>query len=325
MLQSILDKRPADVARIALVASGAVLLAACANKAKEQIGPDLGSQSVSPVDAGPNPTLDAELPDAGVVPGECTRAQGLPGPKMVEVRSAGGPSYCIDSTEVTQGQYADFVKAKGGAMDGAPADMSGQPAECAFNTRYTAGWPDDEPASCRWTYVAFDPQGGHPDYPVGCVDWCDAYMYCKWAGKRLCGEIGGGSVSTANDTNARYSQWYNACSEGGATAYSYGNAYDPSLCQAASVPDASGTFPNHPAAETPQCHGTTSPFDQIFDMSGNLGEWTDACETQSVGTAGWCLAAGLTRADPPSWRCDAGDLMTRDDKNPQVGFRCCLD
>lgn len=35
------------------------------------------------------------------------------GPNMVEVSTPGGVKYCIDRTEVTQAQYAEFLKAPG--------------------------------------------------------------------------------------------------------------------------------------------------------------------------------------------------------------------
>jgi hypothetical protein len=101
---------------------------------------------------------------------------------MVEVTSASG-RYCIDSTEVTNAHYAAFL-----AMSPTPS----------------SGWP------------APVDQGRHP---VTFVDWCDAFAFCRWAGKRLCGKIGDGANAPADLANAAKSQWFNACTAGGTKAY----------------------------------------------------------------------------------------------------------
>jgi formylglycine-generating enzyme required for sulfatase activity len=245
---------------------------------------------------------------------------------MVSVPTPGGTSFCIDTTEVTQGEYAAFLASKGGTMDGVPADMSGQPSNCEFNTRYAAAHPDDIPASCRSTLEAFDPTGRHANYPVGCIDWCDAYMYCEWAGKRLCGAIGGGSISWEHQSDSDRSEWFNACSQGGTTAYPYGDTFSDQTCGSGMAADGA-IVQNEPASERPDCHGTEPPFDQILNMSGNLAEWTDACEDATTDSAGWCHVQGKLASppEPANYACDATSEATRDVKEPSLGFRCCLD
>jgi formylglycine-generating enzyme required for sulfatase activity len=307
------------------VALSVLASAACSGGANSDLDPGpLQTEGDASVDqAIPG---DAQHPDGPVSTGECKRAAALPGPRMVAVPTPDGSTYCIDSTEVTQGDYEEFIEAKGGTMGGVPADMSGQPVECEFNTRYTAAHPDDIPAACRWTFEAFDSTGGHPDYPVGCVDWCDAFMYCQWAGKRLCGAIGGGTISWEREADAWFAEWYNACSQGGTTVYPYGDEFDAVLCGGGESTEAApAPLENHPAAETPACHGSVSPFDQVLNMSGNLAEWTDSC--QSSMNDGTCHVQGRSGYPPTPERfaCDATQEVTRSVKEPDIGIRCCLD
>ena len=110
------------------------------------------------------------------------------------------------------------------------------------------------------------PPGKTNQYPITNVDWCDAYAYCAWAGKRLCGKVGGGAAPYASFTDHTQDQWYNGCSAG-ANTYPYGSGWDETLCVNNS--NATGT-----QLETSTCQGA-SPG--LYDMSGNVAEWEDSC------------------------------------------------
>jgi len=116
----------------------------------------------------------------------------LPGPPMI---NAGG--FCIDTTEVTQAQYKAFLDAKG-------TDFSGQPSMCASRPYASSGGP-----GCVWS------PSTTPNLPVMCIDWCQASAYCKWAGKRLCGKIGGGATPLSDFASTTVDQWYKACTVNG--------------------------------------------------------------------------------------------------------------
>jgi formylglycine-generating enzyme required for sulfatase activity len=153
------------------------------------------------------------------------------------------------------------------------------------------------------------------------VDWCDAYAYCKAVGKRLCGKIGGGSNGWSEYADATKSQWFNACSAGGANVYPYGNTYEVQACNgkqhsASSVPVESMTG----------CESSLSGYTGVYDLSGNVWEWEDACN-QSVGQFDNCLIVGGSFNDYDNdLRCDTSEpLHVRDDAGSSIGFRCCSD
>ena len=68
------------------------------------------------------------------------------------------------------------------------------------------------------------------DAPVTCIDWCDAHAYCAWAGKRLCGSIGGGPNIPSSVSIAGADQWYRACSHAGDHKFPYGDTYASGTC-----------------------------------------------------------------------------------------------
>lgn len=215
---------------------------------------------------------------------------GTKGPTMINV---GG--YCVDATEVTTAQYSVFLVAKG-------SDTSGQSAACAWNTSYTPLY---------W------PQTGLETHPVMGVDWCDAYAYCAWAGKRLCGKIGGGAAAFASPSSATESQWYAACTQSGARTYPYGASFVAAACQDGTIKPPRTA----PAGTKLACDGG---YAGVLDMSGNIQEWEDSCDG-ATGSADNCrVRGGMIYDDTPSaLACASGRALARNTRNDHTGFRCC--
>lgn len=212
------------------------------------------------------------------------------GPAMLAV-----DGYCVGTTEVTNVQYAEFL-----ATD---PDVVAQPSGCADNASYipTALW--DDAATDR------------PNNPVGHVDWCDAHAYCSWAGQRLCGSRKGGPVPTSAVTNAEYSEWHAACTRDGARSYPYGGVYDGLACQGKDRHGEliGGTVP----VGSIGCEGG---YDGLFDMSGNVWEWENACSA-----AGCYVRGGGYGSRENEMGCESNRSWGRLFHDPGLGSRCCAD
>jgi formylglycine-generating enzyme required for sulfatase activity len=233
-------------------------------------------------------------PDAGGDAGlfvACTEAKA--GPAMIDAGT-----YCIDATEVTQAQYALFVAAK-------QNDFSGQPATCAWNLSWALG------GSCA--------KGN--GLPALGADWCDAYAYCRWAGKRLCGQIGGGASAPGAQQNASQSQWYSACSNQAQRKFAYGNTGMTGAC------NCFGFFPDGgapaDAGSISSCVGGISSA--IHDMNGNAAEWTDSCDTENGANDRCYRRGGDFTNGLGSCDCPYTSDHARDDRDCEGGFRCCGD
>lgn len=255
-------------------------------------GPDGGdggtssstSSSGSPADGGTNQEQDGGS-DGGP---SCLGHFGAPMKRVLDA------DFCIDTTEVTYSQYAEFFKAKP------------QPDPvCSFKTNYSP------------------PQFFTGDAAVGNVDWCDAYQFCKWAGKRLCGGLNGVQLDLVSSLTP-LSEWQYACTHGGSAdwPYPYGKSANPSICLYNDSPNSSTS---RDVASNPACVGP----DGIFDLSGNVWEWEDACDrTDGVSAKKQCnlRGGGFLRVSADWGACGkVPSGWTRDSHVEDTGIRCCSD
>jgi formylglycine-generating enzyme required for sulfatase activity len=254
--------------------------------AGDTTAPDVVTQEATTLDAGSD-AHDATA-DTGVQPilegGGCDGPCTVGGPTMVPVTT-----FYVDSTEVTVAQYAQFLAAKG-------SDTSGQPSACAWNT-------------------SFMPAGTNSGtFPITGVDWCDAFAFCNWAGKHLCGAIGdGGAIASSNVLKQNVSQWFLACGGPGGSSDPNGHP----MCNATF-----GTSGLVAVASLPGCEGW---YTGLFDLEGNASEWVDSCDVDAGAAGGasdTCYVLGGSYLDETAY-CTESNGLARNTRVDSIGFRCC--
>ncbi len=245
-------------------------------------------------EAGPDATEDV---DAGsIADADAAQKEGSAG--MVEITAASGARFAIDATEVTVGRFLAFR---------ATQDAGGSFPECP--SKHSLGPKTD--TGCQVTTNA--------QQPITCVDWCDAKAYCASVGKRLCGRIGGGALERGTESNPLFDEWSRACGGPDATKWPYGAQAAPLACITSEGMKSAPV----PVATVPACVGG-EPL--LFDMSGNVEEWEDACVAAEGGTPRKCLVRGGSFEHPASEStCTYVLLATGEAPLSDVGIRCCKD
>jgi sulfatase modifying factor 1 len=235
---------------------------------------------------------------------------GKHGPEMGQFRRPDGSCFWIDSTEVNAADYAAFLKSPHSPQSGA----------CSGNTLFDGDGSVilsglEPPPGCSSPLEKLIDGGSGGDLPMTCVDWCDALAFCVWAGKDLCRDDFGSPGDGAK------SDWYQACS-GGSAANSFGCTATscPLVCNAAA---ANQRGPVPVGSET-DCYVTSANGVKVHDLSGNVSEWTDSCNSDL--STGACVTRGGDYAsDDNALECIATASVTRSSVFSYLGFRCCAD
>ena len=205
--------------------------------------------------------------------------------------------FMIGTTEVRVQDYDEFLSA------GVGFDML--PPECAWKDDYT---PDVWDGQLQ--------EGA--ERPVRWVDWCDAWAYCAWKGGHMCGLIGGQPATLADANDANVNEWFHACSNDDLSTYPYANLYQPDACNGLDA----GVGVSVAVGTQPGCEGG---IPGLFDMSGNVWEWTNACDELDVADdLQQCRRRGGSFASEADLlRCAVGSLRERSYRYTNTGIRCC--
>jgi hypothetical protein len=132
--------------------------------------------------------------------------------------------------------------------------------------------------------------------PAVSVTWDEAVAACSAAGKQLCTQ----------------DQWRAACEGNNYFAYPYGDIYARCRCNGrARLIDAV-----EPAGASHECVGGQPG---LFDMSGNVAEWTSTSDAD-----GTRIAGGSYQSAGGEMRCDSFDSVAHGSSLPTLGFRCCV-
>jgi formylglycine-generating enzyme required for sulfatase activity len=209
--------------------------------------------------------------------------------------STNSTAYTIGHNEVPMPLYALWLA-------GNPS-TDGQPPECSWNADFTP--------TCNWEPMKY------LLHPVVCVDWCDAYAYCKAMGQRLCGKNGGGANDFNQFADAAQSQWQALCTSGGQYLYPYGNTYSSTNCNGSDAGNAKVVD----IGSTKTCQSPDSKYANYFDMSGNVMEWEDSCRSSDDN----CRLRGgsFNSTATTSLACSADASAPRNTTAADIGFRCC--
>jgi hypothetical protein len=142
--------------------------------------------------------------------------------------------------------------------------------------------------------------------PWGSVTYAEAQAACAAGGKRLC---------TGDE-------WLVACQGASATLFPYGAIYQPTHCNGVDLNKGKPV----PTGSLASCVGGESG---LFDMSGNLREWTNDKRGSTTGPPPkniYVVRGGAYHTPGPGLTCTF-DLSQAVENVvlPAIGFRCCSD
>ena len=151
---------------------------------------------------------------------------------------------------------------------------------------------------------------GEDNHPVINVTWNDADAYCRWVGKRLPTEV----------------EWEKSCRGTDGRRWSFGNNFISHFVNTHELDlkwsQAVGSFPED-----------RSPYG-IYDMSGNVSEWTgswynpyhgSSLKRETFGENNKVIRGGAWLTDNLTARCARRNFAIPEKKHRTLGFRCAKD
>ncbi len=213
-------------------------------------------------------------------------------------------------------------------------NASNAPGGSYYIYRYESSRPDASATAQGASIARACSRAQGPDgagvLPWSSVTWNQADAACRAAGMRLCRAIRAAGFVTSDE-------WGFACRAGQtcAGAYPYACSYAASACNGAELGLASAVACGSLAeCSTKGDLDTESTSDQVFDLSGNLAEWTDdrrdiqdtAGAPAGAGTdsAIYTLRGGAFDSFVGGMTCDfMGTQVHPNFAFSDTGFRCC--
>jgi formylglycine-generating enzyme len=184
----------------------------------------------------------------------------------------------MDAFEFTNAQYAEFLNRSGNNCGGHPC--------------YVA---DKEGSALREQGGRWSAAKGLEQRPVTRVTWYGAQAACASTGRRLC----------------QAAEWPQACAGGANTTFPYGNTFDPAACNVFE-------HGHKDVVDVGSMAGCQGGYPGLFDLSGNVWEWTQVCTPLKCAVRGGSFTSYRVYT-----RCDYWDEFSRETPDRYVGFRCC--
>ncbi len=196
-----------------------------------------------------------------------------------------GQELCIDRLEFTTEDFAFFLSFNGESCGG---------HDCWTPSKDHANIED---LGCHMGAVA-----GHEVRPAIEATWYGALGACEYAGKTLCPA----------------EAWNAACGGEAGSSYPYGETYDAQACNGSGK----GQGETVEVGSMASCEGG---MENLFDMSGNVQEWTSSC-VEKGGESSCQVRGGAWSGAEEALACDALEQSQNAAEGSfETGFRCCLE
>lgn len=249
--------------------------------------------------------------------------EGFPKDREGPTREVDVQPFYVDSTTVTNEQFAKFVDATGYATEAEQYGWSF--VFYAFVSPETAAKVDAAVSGSSWWWKVDGADWRHPegtdsdiqsrlDHPAVHLSWNDAMAYCKWAGKRLLTEAEWEYAARGGLVSKRY-PWGDELTPGGEHRCNIWQGQFPRV----------NTEEDGYAATAPARSYKPNGYG-LYNMSGNVWEWCadwfDAsAQTRSLrGGSYLCHESYCNR-----YRVAARTSNTPDSSTGHMGFRCAKD